>query len=303
MRKLLVAIFCISASVQSFGQQDPQFSQNMFNRLQPNPATAGSNDAICGTLLYRSQWVSFEGAPKTGLLSVDMPVEFLHGGLGLSLVTDKLGAENTFNAKLAYALRLNVGSGKIALGADVGIIQRSLDGTKFNPLDQGDVLIPQGNVSGNGLDFGAGLYYSNERFYIGGSATHLQQGTIDYGDLTTEVKSHYYGMAGATLNLTPSVALKPSVFVKSVSPKTIADINLNVHFSNRFYIGASYRTEDAIIAMLGFTVLDNLRIGYSYDMTTSKIKDFSDGTHEISLGYCYKIVKKVPPIIKNVRFL
>jgi len=303
MRKFLVALFCLGSASASFAQQDPQFSHNMFNRLQPNPASAGSNDAICGTLLYRSQWVSFEGAPKTGLLSLDMPVSVLHGGLGLTLMTDKLGAENTFNAKLAYALRFDVGAGKIAVGADVGIIQRSLDGTKFNPLDQGDILIPQGKVSGSKVDFGAGLYYNSEHFYIGGSATHLQEGSIDYGDLTTEVKMHIYGMAGASLDLTPTVALKPSVFVKSVDPKTIADFNLNVHFNNKFYVGASYRTEDAIVAMLGFTVLENLRIGYSYDITTSKIKDFSDGTHEISIGYCYKITKKEPPVIKNVRFL
>jgi type IX secretion system PorP/SprF family membrane protein len=303
MRKVLVAIWFAAACLPVAAQQDPQFSHNMFNRLQPNPATAGSNDAICGTLLYRSQWVSFEGAPKTGLLSVDMPVRVLHGGLGLTLMTDKLGAENTFNGKLAYALRLDVGSGKIALGADVGFMQRSLDGTKFNPLDPGDALIPQGKVSGSKFDFGAGVYYSSEHFYIGGSATHLQQGTIDYGDLTSEIKSHYYGMAGASLDLTPSVALKPSVFVKNVSPQTIADINLNVHFSNKFYVGASYRTEDAIVAMLGFTVFENLRIGYSYDITTSQIKDFSDGTHEVCIGYCYKIVKKEPPVIKNVRFL
>ncbi len=303
MRKFFIGVLCCAFSATAFGQQDPQFSHNMFNRLQPNPATAGSNDAICGSLLYRSQWVSFEGAPKTGLLSVDMPVEFLHGGLGLTLMTDELGAESTFNAKLAYALRLDVGNGKIALGADVGIMQRSLDGTKFNPLDLNDQLIPSGNVSGSAIDLGAGVYYNNEHFYIGGSATHLLEGEIDYGDLTTEIKRHFYGMAGVSLDLTPTVALKPSVFVKNVSPKTITDININAHFNDRFYIGASYRTEDAIVAMLGFTVLQNLRIGYSYDITTSKIKDFSDGTHEISLGYCHKIRKKEPPLIKNVRFL
>ncbi len=304
MKRFIACLFSVAICNTLYSQQDPQFSQNMFNRLQPNPATAGSNDAICAALLYRSQWVSFEGAPKTGLLSVDMPVEFLHGGVGLTLMTDKLGVENTFNAKLAYALRFDVGPGKIAVGADVGILQRSLDGTKF-VYDNSvvDELIPSSSVSGSKLDVGAGVYYNSEHFYIGGSTTHLLEGDIKYGNLTTEVKRHFYGMAGASFDLSPTVALKPSVFVKSVSPKTIYDFNLNIHFNNKFYGGVSYRTEDAIVAMLGFTVLQNLRIGYSYDITTSRIKDFSDGTHEISVGYCYKIRKKEPPLIRNVRFL
>ena len=87
MKKLLsLALFIISASTATFGQQDPQFSQNMFNRLHANPAYAGSSDGICGTLLYRNQWTGFDGAPKTGLFSIDAPVNFLHGGLGLTIL-------------------------------------------------------------------------------------------------------------------------------------------------------------------------------------------------------------------------
>lgn len=304
MKRILAGVFIFSLSTNLFAQQDPQFSQNMFNRLQPNPATAGSNDAICAAALYRSQWVDFDGAPKTFLLSVDAPVSLLHGGLGLTLMADELGLEKSFNAKLAYALRFDVGPGKIAIGADVGLLQKSIDGTKFNPNELNDpLLVKRAKADGNKLDLGAGAFYNSEHFYLGVSATHLLEGDLDYGDFKSEVSRHLYGTIGASFDLTPSVALKPSVFVKNVKSETIADININVHFNNKFYLGASYRLEDAIVAMIGFTVLQNLRIGYSYDITTSKIKDYSNGTHEISLGYCYKIKKKVPPIIKNVRFL
>ncbi|HKR05346.1 MAG TPA: type IX secretion system membrane protein PorP/SprF [Bacteroidia bacterium] len=309
MKKVLFTLLLISSSVLVFAQQDPQFSQNMFNRLQPNPATAGSNDAICASLLYRSQWVSFEGAPKTMLLSVDAPVDFLHGGLGLTIMSDKLGFEKSLTAKLAYALRFTVGSGNIALGVDAGILQKSLEGGLasqggvYIPNDPTDNLIPQASVSGTKFDVSAGAFYNSEHLYAGISATNLTEPKINYGDFASKAVRHLYGTIGASFDLTPSVALKPSVFVKSIPAKTIADFNLNVHFNNRFWIGGSYRLEDAIVAMVGVNIIENLRLGYSYDITTSPIKNYSNGSHEITLGYCYKIKKKIPPVLRNVRFL
>ena len=104
-------------------------------------------------------------------------------------------------------------------------------------------------------------------------------------------------------DVSPSVALKPSVFVKTTEGNTTFDVNLNAHFNNRFWLGASYRNEDALVALLGMNVTDKLRVGYSYDFTTSKLKDYSDGTHEIMLGYCFTVKKKVTPVIRNVRYL
>jgi type IX secretion system PorP/SprF family membrane protein len=309
MKKVLFTLLLISSSALVFAQQDPQFSQNMFNRLQPNPATAGSNDAICASLLYRSQWVSFDGAPKTMLLSVDAPVEILHGGLGLTVMSDKLGFEKNLVAKLAYALRFSVGSGNIALGVDAGILQKSLEGGLasqggvFNPNDPNDDLIPKASVSGTKFNLGAGAFYNSEHLYIGVSSTNLTEPKINYGDFASKEVRHLYGTIGASFDLTPSVALKPSVFVKSIPAKTIADFNVNVHFNDRFWLGGSYRLEDAIVVMVGVNIIQNLRLGYSYDITTSPIKNYSNGSHEITLGYCYKIKKKIPPVIRNVRFL
>src|SRR5687767_14316517 len=158
MKKLLsLALLAISVISQSFGQQDPQFSQNMFNRLYVNPAYAGSSDGICATLLYRNQWTGFDGAPKTGVLGVDAPINALHGGLGLSVMAaDEIGLENTLLVTLAYAFRFNIGQGNLALGVDAGFLQKSLDGD-WEPTDPDDDVIPENSVSGNALpDLGAG---------------------------------------------------------------------------------------------------------------------------------------------------
>jgi len=305
MKKLLfLALLIVSISGISYGQQDPQFSQNMFNKLYTNPAYAGSSEGICGTLMYRDQWGGFDGAPKTGVFSLDAPVNFLHGGLGLTvLAADELGFENTFAVKLAYAFRFNVGQGNLALGIDAGLLQKSIDGDfKFN--DPGDPIIPTSDVSGSVIpDLGAGIYYNSDKLYLGASASHLAESEVDYGDFTTKMARHYYFMGGYRIDFSPSISLTPSVFVKNVADQTQLDINANLFFNNRFWIGGSYRLEDAIVLMAGLNITPNLRLGYSYDLTTSELKDYSSGTHEIMLGYCYKIKKKITPIIRNVRFL
>jgi type IX secretion system PorP/SprF family membrane protein len=303
MRKIFTTVIATFTAVVSFAQQDPQFSQNMFNRLFPNPAYAGSNDAICGTLLYRDQWDKFGGGPKSAVLGVDAPIEVLHGGLGLSFLSDKPGYEKNLNLKLAYAFRFDVGSGKLAIGLDGGLLQRGYDGTQFRPADPTDNKIPNKSVSASKFDLGAGIYYNSEKVYIGASASHLTEGTIDFDVIKTKVVRHYYFMGGVNLDLTPDLSLRPSVFVKTDATETQADINANLMIKNKFWIGGSYRIKDAIVAMAGFNLTENFKVGYAFDITTSDIKTYSSGTHEIMLGYCYKIKKKVLPVIRNVRFL
>lgn len=303
MKKILTTVAVCFIVGSAMAQQDPQFSQNMYNRLFPNPASAGSNDAICGSLIYRDQWDKFGGGPKTAVFAIDAPVELLHGGLGLSFLSDKPGFQNVINLKLAYAFRFNLGNGKMAIGLDGGLLQRGLDGDQFNPIDLNDPLVPTGNVSGSKFDLGAGLYYNSEKVYLGISGSHLAEGAIDYGDFKTEVVRHIYFMGGVNFDLTPNLSLRPSVFVKTDNTETQLDINANLMIKNRFWIGGSYRLEDAIVAMAGFNITENLKVGYSFDVTTSDIKDYSNGTHEVMIGYCYKLKKKMLPMIRNVRFL
>lgn len=303
MKRLFTVVILLGFISHAIAQQDPQFSQNMFNKLFVNPGTAGANDAICGTLLYRSQWTNFDGAPKTGLLSIDAAINPIKGGLGLTVVTDEIGFENTLNAKLAYAFRFDVGqASKVGIGIDAGLIQKSIDGTfKFN--DANDPSIPTGSVSGSSFDLGAGLYFQSEKAYLGFSATHLLEPEIDYGDFTTTMAMHMYGMAAYRFDVSPSISLTPSAHVKNDGATTQADLNVNAMFLNKFWLGGSYRLEDAIVLMAGVNVLQNLKIGYAFDITTSDLKSYNDGTHEIMLNYCYKIAKKKLYPIKNVRFL
>ena len=304
MKKLLTLVtFCVFA-IQVFGQQDPQFSQNMFNKLYVNPAYAGSGESICATALYRAQWVNFDGAPKTFVAGIEAPFFDNKVGAGLSVSSDDINFEKTLTIKLAGAYHFDLGTAKLGAGVDFDFLQKSIDGTYVFPQPQfaNDPAAPK-NFNDNAFDMGAGLYLTSEKLYVGLSATHLMESEISSEKAKQLLNRHYYGMIGYNFDITPSVTLKPSLFVKNVKDNTTIDVNMNAYINDRFWIGASYRTNDAIVAMLGMNITEKLKVGYSYDFTTSKIKSYSDGSHEIMLGYCFNKKKKITPIGKNVRFL
>ena len=304
---LLVRILFVLAVSPAllFAQQDPQFSQHMFSRLAVNPGYAGSSDAICASLLYRNQWTGFGGEPKTTLLNADMPVDALHGGIGLSMyASDRLGAEKNLSFKGSYAYRIDVGSGKLGIGIDAGYFQKSINGSAFIFNDVNDNQIPTSSVSGGTFDMGAGLYYNSDKLYIGVSSTHLLEGEINYDNVRTKLARHYWLMAGYQAELSPSLTLKPAMLVKSDAVSTQFDFNANLFINNKFWVGAGYRLKDAVIAMAGLELVPNLRLGYAYDYTTSAIRTYSTGTHEVMLGYCFKPTKVIKRTFhRNVRML
>jgi type IX secretion system PorP/SprF family membrane protein len=277
----------------------------MFTKLPTNAGFAGANDAICGTLLYRNQWTGFGGEPKNMLATFDMPVEVLRGAVGLSVyAADQLGAEKNLNIRAAYAYRMDLGLGRLGIGVDFGYHQKSLDGSKFIYNDANDINIPKGSVSGGTFDMGLGAYFNTEKLYVGLSTGHLTQGKIAYSDVKTELARHYYFMAGYGLDLTSALTIRPMVQLKSDAVSTQMDFNANLLINSRFWIGGSYRLQDAIVILAGLEIIPNLKLGYSYDLTTSEIKTYSSGSHEIMLGYCYKPTKVVKrQFHRNVRFL
>ena len=303
MKKVLTILF-IASSISSFAQQDPQFSQNMWNRLQPNPGFAGANGGICATLLGRLQYVGFDGAPKTYLLNVDGYVAAIHGGVGLSVMSDNIGVQKGIAAKLSYSYKLNLGTGSLGIGADVGILMSSLDGTKLNPAQSGDQQIPTANSSSVVPDFGLGVYYQiPQKLYFGISSTHLVPGTLKYNNVNYKVARHYYIMAGYTYNMTQKFDLLPSVFIKTDGRATQFDVNVNVMYNQLLWLGTSYRLQDAVVALAGVQ-WKNFRFGYSYDFNTSKLNSYNGGSHELMLGYCFKLDKPaITQKYKNVRFL
>ncbi len=297
------AHLCIVLFFTSFlhAQQDAQYSQNRFNILPINPATAGMKQMYCATALYRSQWVSFPGQPRTGLVSLEAPSETLHGGTGLTVLSDQLGFEKSFSAKLAYAYHIYKDNCTLGFGADAGIHQKSLNGN-WVAIDPTDNSIPYYNTRSSVADISIGTFYIRERMYAGLSATHLLN--ENFADKSFKLRGvrHYYFTAGYVFYAgTPGIELKPSVFVKSDEASTQIDLNLTAEFRKRLWLGTSFRLQDAIVLMAG-VYWNGMKIGYAYDVNVSSLHPYNSGTHEILLGYCFRI-PYLPTIHQNPRVL
>jgi len=250
MKKLILSIVLLFAGICSFAQQDPQFTQNMFNGLFFNPGSAGHNGGICGTLLTRQQWVGFEGNPQTHLFSGD--ARFGDHGVGLTVFQDNLGVENTFTAKVAYAYHLAIPSlpGKLGIGVELGFLSRSFNNNFIARQDITlDPTIPNINTSANAFDAGAGLYYYTKKLYIGISALHLPQSTFTdegtlgndttaVGDLDFKQVQNYYITAGYEFPITSSGAyvLKPSFLAKTDGSSAQLDVNLLLEYNKMLLV-------------------------------------------------------------------
>lgn len=319
--KLTVALAAITSV--SFAQQDPQFTQFMHSKLIYNPGYAGTSQAICANVLYRQQWVNFPGAPKTGLLSFDMPIGQLPIAIGLNVMSDQIGYDKTLFARLALAYNKPLGAGVLGVGIDGGILQKQFNGTWVTPdgtsvydptipnyqsYNNSSTLMTNTNLNKLTYDFGVGVFYNiPNKMYVGLSSTHLAAQDIKAdGDVKFALARHYYLVGGYTFLLNNVHGIQPNIKVKSDAASTQLDINLTYIYNNMFWVGVSYRMQDAIAPMVGAKFLRDrsLKVGYSYDVTTSKIKGYSSGTHEIMLGYCFNL-KKTPKITSysNTRFL
>ncbi len=287
---LLAFIGLILLAKPVSAQQDPQYTQYMFNGLAFNPAYAGSREAISAVLLLRKQWVQLEGSPSTGSFTIHGPSANERHGLGFSVVHDRLGITRQSFAGLSYAYRLPLASGVLSLGLRGGVTQftnRYSDIVTINPDQQN----PGVDVSTWLPRVGTGFYFNTKRFYIGFSAPNILAGRYSRynnqfrNSIASEQRVHYFSTAGVVIPLSKNVDFKPSVvgkFVKN-APWEL-DLNATLLFRKVFWVGAGYRTRDAAVFLIEYMSLKGWRIGYSYDYTLTQLNQVNTGSHEILFG-------------------
>ncbi|MBL4667722.1 MAG: type IX secretion system membrane protein PorP/SprF [Flavobacteriales bacterium] len=316
MKKLLISTAFLFAGFVATAQQDAQFTQNMFNKLSVNPGSAGHNGGICATFLTRSQWMGFDGRPQTHLFSAD--ARFSKHGVGLTIFQDKLGIESSLIAKLAYSYHLTLGAGELGIGLEVGLINKSF-GDEFIAIDDftQDPSIPNASTSAMTFDAGLGIYYHiKDKMYVGISTLHLPQSELEdvadgggQGALNYASSRHYYIMAGYDWDMSGGArkwVLKPSILAKTDASSTQLDLNALVEYNKLVWGGVTYRVQDAVAILAGVHIpqLPGLKLGISYDVTTSALGDHSSGSLEFMIKYCTNIVS--PPkreVYHSVRFL
>jgi type IX secretion system PorP/SprF family membrane protein len=308
MKKFVFLVSCVFLySSLILAQQDPQFSQNMFNKLANNPGFAGSKQAICATAIHRSQWMGLEGAPTTLNLSVDAGIPMINGGLGLVIVKDEIASYSNLGLQLSYAYRTELGNGQLGAGVSLGMFQSGLDGGGLRPSSPNDPALSEGSIVGSALDLGAGFYYNTQDAYIGVSTSHINEPTIEWeSSKTHKMKRHYFLIAGYYYEINPMLSLNPSIYLKQTMENGQLDINTNIIYNNKIWGGVSYRRGEQnfsgeMVLLSGMNITDDLRFSIAYDLVFSNI---GHNSLEFMLGYCFDI-KYDQPIskYKNPRFL
>jgi len=302
MKKIIILILAVISVITVSAQQDPQFTQNMFNKLANNPGFAGSRGGIATSILHRSQWMGFEGAPTTQNFSVDAELPFLFGGVGLNVVKDNIADFSNLGLQASYAYRTELGVGQIGMGMSVGMFQSGLDGANLNAAEAGDNAIPLSNVSGSKLDIGAGIYYNTQDVYIGLSSSHMTEPVVEWSDGNQHpLRRHYFLTAGYYHELSSMLSLNPSIYLKSDGRTSQLDINTNLIYNNKMWGGVSYRLDEGISLLAGMNVNEDLRFGLAYDVT---MMNPMSNSLEFMLGYNFKIkTNKAISKYKNPRFL
>ncbi len=271
-----------------YSQQDPQYTQYMYNMHIVNPAYAGSEGTLNIGLLHRTQWVGLDGAPKTTVAAINAPIK-KNIGLGLSVFADEIGPVKEQNAFVDVSYTIQTSDyGNLAFGLKGGFT--FLD-AQLSTLDLGDDIpddVFDNDINDSYANFGAGAFYYTDHFYAGLSMPnmlnqfHLNRkgGVIS----SASEKMHYYLTSGYVFEMNDNLKLKPSVLLKGVEGAPLSiDLAGNVLINNKFELGVSWRIDDSLNALMNVEVANGFRIGYAYDYTLSNLGDFNSGSHEIIL--------------------
>ncbi|MBP3254566.1 MAG: PorP/SprF family type IX secretion system membrane protein [Bacteroidales bacterium] len=308
---ILMLFSCVCFTAQA--QQEPHFTQYMFNRLSYNPAYAGSNGAVCFTGFFRNQWMGLSLTDASGKstgassgetmnVSFDMPVNFLHGGIGATVISDKIGYWDNIYAKFDYAFRIQLPTGNLAIGLEGQMFNASLDKTKLHGSDEIgeddkpkptlDPVIQSLGEDDMLFDLGLGVYYQVPgKVYLGAAMSKLLQTKSD--KLKWQDRRFYYVIAGYEWAVPdfPSWRILPSALLKTdfqSSSSYQLDASVLIEYEHKFWGGLSYRIDDAIMLLTGFSYKD-FKIGLSYDVPTSRVSTQASGSLEVFVRYCFRI--------------
>jgi len=294
--QLLTLMMFILTSFYGIGQQDSQYTQYMYNTQVINPAYAGSRETLSIGMLGRTQWVGFEGSPRTLTFTANAPIGLYNSmGLGLSIVHDEIGPAVESNVTIDYSYTIDVSqTGKLSFGLKGGIDLLDVDFNKLSLSDPNDPNF-QNNIDKKlQPQVGAGLYFKTERFYAGMSvpnflnSKHFDESTLQNGNSNSIAveRLHYFIILGHVFDLNRNLKFKPAALVKTVSGSPLQlDLSANFMFKEKFVFGASYRWDASISAMVGFQISNSIFAGLAYDYQSTDIEAYSDGSYEVFLRF------------------
>ena len=295
-----ILFFLITCAVAVSAQQEQLYTQFMYGKLTFNPAYAGSYESTSFTALFRNQWVGFPGAPKTQLLSINIPVSNQRIGFGITATNSSIGISERQTLDGAYTYRFSVGeSGFLSIGLQSSLRRYTVDFTDDRLLGiDGIALDPSISpqiFNRNIVNFGAGIYYSQPNFYVGLSAPRLSEADLDFDNSFGVSKEEriFYAMAGSVISLSNDWTFSPQFLFKYADnvPWDL-DINASITYDDRLTLGMSYRhggdsssLAESLDLIFGVQITDALTLGVAYDFSLTGFREQSSGSVEGMIRY------------------
>lgn len=286
-------LFFVACSFNSKAQQLPLYTNYLLNNYAYNPAVAGSKPHAVVNLNYRNQWVGFKDAPKTYLVSLHSSVGKLKKvGVGVLINSDNSGLLGKTTGQLTFAYHLKLNSTyKLGFGLSAGMVQYRIKLYDANTADAGDELLTGNLLSNNVFDSNAGLYLYSDKLFFGVSGYQFLGNKITWKDSKSTLTPHIYATIGYKIKASSKLTIEPSALLKFNNPLPLQpEFSVRGIYKNLFWIGGSYRLNDAASALFGVILKDKITIAYSYDYSISKIRTYTSDTHEIS--FTYQFIKK-----------
>lgn len=289
MKQFYIYIVCVISAL-GYTQQDPQYTQYMYNLSVVNPAYVGAAEYISLGVLYRNQWTGFEGAPQTSTFFSQFNLNE-KGGVGLSIITDEIGpvVETNVYADLAYTLRFK-NNNNLSFGLKAGATFHNIGLSDVFVINPTDPFFNQ-SITNTTPNIGFGVFYFTDTYYAGFSVPNLLNSVhlnINGNNLGSETQ-HYFVTSGFVFDMSETVRLKPSFLIKSAFDAPVSiDFNTNVLLYDKLEFGVSYRNDDSFSGLVNFAISQNLNIGYAYDAVRSDIRNFAPSSHEISIRYNFE---------------
>jgi type IX secretion system PorP/SprF family membrane protein len=298
MKKVVITLsICFLNLLIAKAQQEPMYSQYMFNMGVINPAYVGSHGTFEATALFRKQWIGIQGAPSTSTVGIDIPDNKNGLGIGVQLVNDAIGIEktNSLAASFSYRTHLANETDELSFGLLASIANFQANYSLVDLIQTSDPKFSGQVVNAWFPNVGAGIYYHSDNFYAGFSAPSLLTNTVDGNTISLGASAasnvliaHYFITSGFVLDLNNNLKLKPSVLMKSVPGSPVEfDFNTNLWINDLVCVGLSYRTRSAFVGMLEFQFSPEFRLGYSYDKDVTNLAKYTIGSHEILLKYSF----------------
>jgi type IX secretion system PorP/SprF family membrane protein len=314
LQRTFYTLAIVVSGVSAHAQQDPQFTQYMFNSIYVTPAFAGVEGVTQLTAIHRSQWLGYEssfndgGAPTTQLISFTSPIYKLKSGFGVYAINDKLGPQNNIEAHAMYAYHLGLKDSKLSFGVKVGFYSQAINYDQYRAIHPDDPLLSgkEGKESQIRPDVGFGLFYRAEKFYLGAGINHLTRAEFDFGvnQARNALENHLNFTGGYFYEVNFDLTLMPTVLVKTDFKEYSFDLGVIATVKDKMWAGLSFRQSEAANVLLGYSFLkdQSLKLGYAIDIVVKDQEAKENFSHELMLSYQLPVYATGKKVVRTPRY-